>query len=502
MVKTLVETGKFVPHEWLASPIITQVLWGALFCLPFGFSFEALVISTLTLSFITSLFTYLILKRITNNNLVAFLSALLIIVNPIFFNLSVTFMMDIPFYAFFVVSIYFYIVHIQTNKEKYLWVGAAAALLSLFIRQYGLIIPLSFLILEIINRRTILHRKVLIQTSVFLLFILAYSTFNRWLNINERMSDNYRQIDQVFNMGLADLGWRIFTRSGHLLLAAGLWLFPFLLSLTFSYFSQIKKAYKPILVISIILIAPMIRVAGEIPSGNILYDLGLGPLTTSDVFIFGDHEKFSVPWIWYFIVPISFTGALMLIMTAVTSIAKTFSQTLGKNTAANVSKDDLLRAGGVILIILYLGITMINFTYFDRYILPLLILLMIVLMPADRKMITDILRQKMVYLIFIGMFLLFGILGTRYYLEWNRVRWMAANNLIREGNPASSIDAGHEFNGWHGATIDVNGKWDTSSYEYVIGFSELPGYELIKTYPIQGVRIFPVNEIHVLRKPE
>ena len=33
-VKHLIETGNFRPCGWTAMPLITQVLWGALFCLP------------------------------------------------------------------------------------------------------------------------------------------------------------------------------------------------------------------------------------------------------------------------------------------------------------------------------------------------------------------------------------------------------------------------------------------------------------------------------------
>jgi hypothetical protein len=46
-VKTLVEQGTLQYDGWNAPTLFFQVLYGALFCLPFGFSFEALRISTL-----------------------------------------------------------------------------------------------------------------------------------------------------------------------------------------------------------------------------------------------------------------------------------------------------------------------------------------------------------------------------------------------------------------------------------------------------------------------
>src|SRR5580765_8375698 len=49
-VKRLLETGSFYPTAWAAMPLFTQTLWGALFCLPMGFSFNALRCSTLVMS--------------------------------------------------------------------------------------------------------------------------------------------------------------------------------------------------------------------------------------------------------------------------------------------------------------------------------------------------------------------------------------------------------------------------------------------------------------------
>src|ERR1043166_7876895 len=49
-VKRLVEGGGYHPTGWTEMSLITHVLWGALFCIPHGFSFDALRCSTLALS--------------------------------------------------------------------------------------------------------------------------------------------------------------------------------------------------------------------------------------------------------------------------------------------------------------------------------------------------------------------------------------------------------------------------------------------------------------------
>ena len=55
-VKSVLETGhfQFLPFSSSAN-VGPQVYWGALFCLPFGFSFTALRVSTLTLGCLVSL---------------------------------------------------------------------------------------------------------------------------------------------------------------------------------------------------------------------------------------------------------------------------------------------------------------------------------------------------------------------------------------------------------------------------------------------------------------
>jgi hypothetical protein len=48
-VKSILASGRFELPYVTAANVFVQAYWGALFCLPFGFSFTALRISTLTL---------------------------------------------------------------------------------------------------------------------------------------------------------------------------------------------------------------------------------------------------------------------------------------------------------------------------------------------------------------------------------------------------------------------------------------------------------------------
>ena len=87
--------------------IIAQVVWGALFCLPFGFSFTALRISTLTLGVVGVLARYGLLREIDADRETALFGALVLAFNPLYLGLSYTFMPDVPFVAVSVLSFYF-----------------------------------------------------------------------------------------------------------------------------------------------------------------------------------------------------------------------------------------------------------------------------------------------------------------------------------------------------------------------------------------------------------
>src|SRR5437867_3616612 len=116
-VKRLVEGGGYRPTGWAGMTLITQVLWGALFCIPRGFSFNALRISTLVLSLIGVLAMYSLVRRLKGSRFLALCCALTLACNPIYFALSNTFMTDVPFTTMAMVASFFYVRHLQNGAD-------------------------------------------------------------------------------------------------------------------------------------------------------------------------------------------------------------------------------------------------------------------------------------------------------------------------------------------------------------------------------------------------
>ena len=75
-VKHLIENGDFRPSGWTSMPLITNVLWGSLFCIPAGFSFTALRLSTLTLSLLGILGSYVLIRDLRQPRWLALITAL------------------------------------------------------------------------------------------------------------------------------------------------------------------------------------------------------------------------------------------------------------------------------------------------------------------------------------------------------------------------------------------------------------------------------------------
>jgi hypothetical protein len=57
-VEQLLKTGELHISDWSAHYPLAQILWGALFCRPFGFSFSALPVSTVVLAWLGALAFY------------------------------------------------------------------------------------------------------------------------------------------------------------------------------------------------------------------------------------------------------------------------------------------------------------------------------------------------------------------------------------------------------------------------------------------------------------
>ena len=223
-VKGLVEHGDWRPTGWTSATLITQSLWGAIFCVASGFSFNALRFSTLTLALVGILGVYVLFITNIRNRLLAVTAALTLAFNPIYYVLSNTFMTDVPFTALAILSSIFFVRCIRRFGYLDLSIACLLAVAATLCRQLGLFLPLAFAVALSIQRGFSigwLARAILPLMAC----VTALIVFQQWISITGRTPAQYGTFWDNESLSIKIIGSRIDTA----LLYLGLFCLPILL---------------------------------------------------------------------------------------------------------------------------------------------------------------------------------------------------------------------------------------------------------------------------------
>lgn len=519
-VKYLLENGDFRLPAFSAPNSFFNIFFGAVFCLPFGFSFTALRFSTLVLGLIGVLTTYAILRQLKATPEISFLGALLVAFNPMYFGLSNTFMTDVPFFTFAILSLYFLILGLQKNSKIEIIIGIIISYIAFLIRQYGIIILLTFGFGYLIKKG--LSFKTIVQGfSPVVIASLIQISYQKWLMTTDRLPlvDNpqYNNLLRVFNGIFESKAWlNILDYFRNSILGILIYLGSFLLPFIIIFFSQSFPSHRPrirmlilglLSLFSFTVINLLISMRVRIPFfGNILTPFGLGPLTLRDTYIVGLNyplPSLNIRISWTVMTLMGVINAGLLIYFLIVSIIPIKNQSQDPD---NLEKKGLKFF--IISAIISYSLLIILSSIFDRYLLPLLPLFMLMILLSTK----EIVHWKLVsvitpiILIFMLMYGGFTITATHDYLAWNRTRWQALNNLMKEDNISPNlIDGGYEFNGWYLYDADYKRQQDKSWWwvdgdDYVISSGPLQGYQPVRQYPFRRWFLGSEDNIFVLRK--
>ncbi len=252
-VHGLLSTGRLRLSEFSAPAGITHILWGALFCLPAGFSLTALRLATLAAAALALAAFERLLAELEHPPTERILGAALLAFNPLFFILSLSFYTDVLFLALFLLSC-LAVLKGLAGSRGWLWAAAMFSTLAALTRQIGLapalVGALLLLRMRSARRAGILLLPPLAALALYALwFTRAHGvTYAAWYHAREslvRLRDPLRLAADTISRVAATavyLGWLVFPlgvcmtlslRAGprptrtHLLLAAaatGLWL--------------------------------------------------------------------------------------------------------------------------------------------------------------------------------------------------------------------------------------------------------------------------------------
>ncbi len=493
-VKHLLQSGEFRPSGWASMPLLTNTIWGALFCLPAGFSFNALRLSTLVLSLGGVLGTYWLARKFQLPRGLPVICALVVGYNPIYFALSNTFMTDVPFTAMAVFALIFLVKNLAGERRQDWFIGTFFAVAATLSRQLAIAVPLAFAV-TLILRDGIVRRNFLRAVVPPAICIGSLWLLQQWLAMTGGISTNSNAKNEFLLVVLSHPTWlwdsmEVKAYSG--LLYLGLFLSPMLpLALPALWTMHRKKAAAALAFSFLFILHAGLKFnefydTSLMPTAlNTLTKSGIGPVTLPDAYTLNlNCPPVLPPIFWLVVTIISLLGAVSLLAVMGLAVIQLVARCRAKKLRATDSGIFFL----LLTTVIYL-LPLLATGFFDRYLIFTLPLLVVCIasfihdFPALRPR-----SVRTVVLALSAAFVFFSVAGTRDYLEWNRLRWRAITDLTtsRQVRP-DEINGGFEFGGYYffyspQQPQGEKGFWWIKGDTYQISFGPVPGYSIIKDY--------------------
>jgi hypothetical protein len=488
-VKQLVEKGQYQPSGWTSMPMISQVFWGALFCLPKGFSFTALRCSTLVMSLLGVLGIYALIRQLGRSRVLSVIGALALGFNPIYFALSNTFMTDVPFAALAAWSSWFFVRHLQRESLADLLLATALATAAALCRQLALCLPLAFGAALLLRRGC--HQGSLLRGLLpFVVVGAALAALKHWLTITGKLPAQYDLSTGKLLLVLKHplrIPLNVVYYGWSMMMYLGLFLLPVTLPAVFNtgYRSRCAQRIMAVrITLGLFFLATVVRLI-IVPSlmpvhYNIIIPQGIGPAILHDSNVKSLPNLPPLPsFFWLVVTGLSLFGAALLavyLVMSVLELSSRFRQTRG-------TADDSVRHFFLFAVVLYLAPLLLS-GFFDRYLIPAVVFgLGLVVLARGELAWPNGRGQYLAAILLVSGFAIFGVTGTRDYLEWNRVRWRALDELLAQKDiTPGKVDGGFEFNGYYKYDTFTKTNWWLVDDSYAITFGEMKGFTPLQQY--------------------
>jgi Dolichyl-phosphate-mannose-protein mannosyltransferase len=494
-VKRMVESGEFRPTGWTSMTLVSQVMWGALFSLPYGFSFDALRLSTLVLSLTGLIGVYVLVTEVQRSRAYALVAALTLAANPVYFELSCTFMTDVPFTSLSIWASVFFVRALKTQTLVPLLLGTILAIIATLCRQLAVFIPLAFAI-AYVARRGMTLPNLMYATLPLVASAGVLIGFQHWLEAVGRVPA-LAHLKEGLLVGALREPFRFLKLAIKGLLVTSMYLGLFILPPLLFALPQILKGRRGQARPTLVLIAIACAALGTLalnafdllmPVGrNVILNSGLGPLTLRGTYVLHQQDIPALPHLlWLAVTAAALFGAIVMWF-AVVRISVNIGLSLRSGRMDDLHATMLFFLIGSAI---YTFPTLIAGVY-DRYLITLVPLLSVCISPAeDREQ--NFRVRYLASLCVVVLFALFSVLGTKDYFSWNRARWSALDYLSQmDGVNPEAVDGGPEFNGWHlydetYVESDAKSWWWVKDDKYLLSFQPVNGYGVEKDFPYSG----------------
>jgi len=510
-VRAFMETGQLKLGPWVVTSLILQVAYGAAVSKLLGFSFTILRLTTFALSLVSAGSLYAFLRMLNIGRVLSLCGALTLALNPVYLNLSYTFMSDVPVLTFMLLSLICYVRGLSRNSDSGMLAGSALATAALLIRQNAILLPiaasLSILFASPDDQKSRRLYLVLLSSGLPLVTSMIYIAWLTLIHGPTRGPSPFLALSTLFNP--LSLTVTVLNHGFVTLEYVGLFIVP-LLPLWFSGSnSGLLGAVRPRLLLLwaglvVLGVLVMYLVNGKVMpyTGNILHVAGLGPLTLKDA-VFERHlPLLRLPMSFWWLVTLLASLSAILIGSSLSSHAKRLVDDWRRTKRGQSAPDFHIQWLLWFATLEFLGVGLLSRYLFDRYLIALLVFLiplfLLTVHPARWK--NWAIAGTFVLLLSYGTF---GVLGTRDYLAWNEARWAGIRYLISVmGVNPSNIDGGYEANYWYNyanATTKADVWWWIKEPAYCLTFTHLDGDRVAISIPYY--RSLPprgVDRIYVL----
>jgi Dolichyl-phosphate-mannose-protein mannosyltransferase len=469
-VEHFLKTGQLQVLDWSIHYPFAQILWGALFCLPFGFSFSALRVSTVVLAWLGALALYGTLRELGRPRSESLVATLVLIANPVFFVLSFSFMTDVPFVSVSNIAFFFIVRGLFKRSSFELWLGCVFGACAFFIRQIAIAIP-GAVLLYVLFAPAFRSRKYILPPMIVLLFVclmpvLIFQIFG----LTSPYIDRTWALDKWLNeyeLGIPGL-LRVIMHSG-------LALIPMSIAVIASFYR--RPRFWGALGILLILTACVVLFSPEIPKPleGMWHLITLGKERDPRLLHGLPDPDFLPSWLNYPLFAFSLFSSAVIIMKVSDIVGTAIEEPLRLFVWYVFSH-----------FIVIMAVWLFDTSGSDRYSIVLLSPLIVVLANSQLKSKFTIAAIVVLYLI--------SMLVTWNETQNQRAAAEGLAWLRGKGIPFASIDAGYAFNGWnlyaHPENLapgtlherDVPFVTTNEKKPYVIATSPIPGYKVVRTY--------------------
>lgn len=470
--------------SWPAMTLFTHVLWGTLFTKVFGLSFFVLRISNIVSALIGVLFLKKLIEEISTNKIMGLLAALVLLFNPIYYNVANTYLTDVNFTTLVIIISYFIHRYYNVQSKVYLFIVLICSLMLVLLRQYGIVLPIAFILSSFFSERDKL-KTLFFSLIIFLITILTLKYYENYLKEILPSGSSYKFSDEVnvfSNEFLNDFKNNFKSRITTILLQTIIYTSPISLAFILPTFkSQRKLESISFFIISLILSIAFFKNELFLHT-NIFTNTKLGPETFYQSFNMKQHAEWDL--FVRVLVPLKYilsTSTFYLLL----SVFYGFLKSKKERRSLSPLK--------VFLVSTYLGLVimiLVPVSYFDRYHLPIISLALIL----SAYLTCNINVNWTITVFFILIYFYISAFGTKDYFNLNRAKWDAYYYLKNDLKVNSEkINGGFEINFWNDG---INPGWrdisNLDKFDYLIQFNTETGFVPLKVFHFQ--RYFPIRE--------